>query len=519
MGLLFIQNAAGQALVSTNAPRVGLAEAIKTTLLRDPSIQIQEEQVKVTQGQVMREAGLFDFTLDTEISKGVIRTPRTLFERLSIAGKTNETEVVADVTNQRLAITRQFRSGPSVSAGAELTRVANNIDPGAINRANVNFVLNIPLLKHFGNASTGAGEQAAKVLEEASVLELGFVTGQRLLNLAGAYWNCLGAEANLQILSASASRASNLLGRVRQLVAGQEIPAAELRQTEADLAQKIAELRAGEQRFVQARQNFGLALGLSGSALNETPLPQPDWPTLETNQLHFSGQQVVDRSLIRRGDYQAARKSEQAAGVLEKAARLDLRPQLDLTAEAGYSGLSEGSQFRRFYSAIDPRPADGPNAVGTLRFVYPFGNRSAKGLLVQREALRKQAALREADLARNIGSAIMVAFSDLEQSSQEVLRAREAVALYRQTVDNEREKLRIGTSTIVDVITIADRLDFAEIRANDALVRYATALARIRFETGLLPMAMNRNASVSPDDFRTAPRQADLEAIANPPTK
>lgn len=518
-GLLFASDSrasGAEALIATNAPRIGLVEAMRATLQRDPNIQIQEEQVKFSKGSVLREAGVFDFTFDSELSQGTLRTPRTLVERL--INQTNRTEVVADITSQRASVGKLFRAGPSASAGVELNRIGNNIDPDVANRANVNFVLNVPLLKGFGSASTAANELAAKVVQEGAVLELGFVTSQRLLNTAATYWELLGAEVNLETLTASATRASNLLQRVRQLVSGGEIPAAELRQTEADLARKSAEVKAGEQRFVQARQNFGLALGYSSAELHLVPLPQPDWPALDTNSVPpmFTGQSIIDRSLLRRGDYQAAIKSESAAAVLEKAARKDLKPQLDLTMELSYAGLSEGSEFRRFYTSLDPRPVDGPSAVGTLRFVYPFGNRSARGLLVQREALRSQAKLREQNLARGIGSAILVAFSDLEQSSQEALRAREAVALYRQTVDNEREKLRIGASTIVDIITIADRLDDAEIRATDALVRYSIALARIRYETGLLPATVNRSATISIDDFRTLPRQSDLESIAQP---
>lgn len=496
--------------------RIGLREAVETTLRRDPNIRIQEAQVKFSEGTVLREAGLFDFTFETSISYGVIRTPRTELERMTFGGDTNIVDTVSDVLNQRAAVTKQFRGGPTVSTGVEFNRYHDNLTGDSINRANINFILNVPLLKRFGAASTAAGENAARLIGEASVLELGFVAGQRVLNTAVAYWECLGAEANLGIIAASAERATNLLARVKELVAGGEIPGAETRQTEADVAQKTAELKAAQQRFFQARQTFGLALGYKSSELDAVPLPEARWPAVETNRLNFTGQPLVERSLNRRADYQAALKNQAAAEVLEVAARRDLKPQLDLTAEVGYAGLAEGSEFRRFYTSIDPRPVDGPNAVGTLRFLYPLGNRSARGLLAQREALKQQTILREENLAREIGSAIMVAISDLDQSAQEVARAREAVALYRQTVENEREKLRIGNSTIVDVITIADRLDFAETRATDALVRYASALARIRYETGLLMARRDREATVVMDDFLTLPTQAALESTDQP---
>jgi hypothetical protein len=53
-------------------------------------------------------------------------------------------------------------------------------------------------------------------------------------------------------------------------------------------------------------------------------------------------------------------------------------------------------------------------------------------------------------------------------------------------VANERDKLLLGTATILDVITLADRLNSAQLNEIAAQARYAIALARVRFETGRL---------------------------------
>src|SRR4051812_6926649 len=88
--------AAALAVARAADPRITLEDAVKSTLRRDPNIQVQEEQVKFAQGAVVREAGAFDYTLETSLSQGVVRTPRTVLERMSIAGKTTVTETVAD---------------------------------------------------------------------------------------------------------------------------------------------------------------------------------------------------------------------------------------------------------------------------------------------------------------------------------------------------------------------------------------------------------------------------------------
>ena len=100
------------------------------------------------------------------------------------------------------------------------------------------------------------------------------------------------------------------------------------------------------------------------------------------------------------------------------------------------------------------------------------------------------------------------------QAREELIKARRGATLFGQAVTNEREKLRIGTSTILDVINTADRLSAAETRATDALIRYAVALDRVRFETGLLlPAGTATRAGYSIEDFLSMPEESQLQSM------
>ncbi|MEK7684848.1 MAG: TolC family protein [Verrucomicrobiota bacterium] len=493
--------------------RLGLLEAVRLTLAQDPNIQLQERQIDIAKGALQSARGQFDLTLDTALSRGLTGTPRTELERINSVGRAHLTETVRDVTDYRLGLSKQFRSGLTVSPGIEITRSADNLDEQpALNRANISFVVNVPLLKGLGREATGAAERAARVGHEAAALDLQHVIATRVLNVASAYWNCLGAEKQAAILKASENRAAELVDRVRELVKAGEFPAAELKQVQADQAEKTAARIAGEQRFWQAQQNLALALGLPADKLMTPPVPEETFPRPPAEALpwRFQGQPVLERSLNRRADYQSALKAQQAAEILLAAARNNVKPQLDLNLEVGYAGLDEGSQFRRFFSSLETRNYAGPNALATLRLNFPLANNAARGLLLQRDAAHQQSLIRSQDLARNISSGILVALNELEQTIEELKKAHEAAGYYREAVENEREKLRIGTSTVIDVITTADRLSNALVNEISAQSRYATSLARVRFETGLLvPPATDRSFSLSLEDFITIP-QVDL---------
>ncbi len=513
--------------------RLGLLEAVRLTLAQDPTIRLQELQTNVARGAWQEASGQFDVTLDTTVQKGLTRTPRTELERFQTGVQTNangDLEFVStqlpgvlaeDVTNYRLGLSKQLRSGPTLSSGVELTRFADNLDQRrAVNRANLNFVIHVPLLKGFGRAATDALEMAAKVRYEAEGLELHHTITARILNTASAYWNCVSAQRQLEILRETEARARDLAARVSDLIDAGEVAASELKQVQADLAQKTAARIAAEQRLTQARQSLALAIGRSLKELPTAPLPGDRFPSPPTNAAPpaFQGQAMIEQCLNRRADYQAALKTQKAAEILLRAARRNLKPQLDFELEVGYASLDEGSQFRRFYGALDPRDFTGLNTMGTLRLQWPFGNNAARGQFVQREAAEQQSVVRAQDLARSVTSGVLVALDELQQTLAELRKAIEAAKYYREAEENEREKLKIAASTVIDVITIADRRSDAELNEVSALARFALTVARVRFETGLLVSIATAPAAVlSQEDLITIPTAELIQSAATKP--
>lgn len=465
-----------------------LLEAVRETLAHDPNIQLQEQQVKVEEGLEKSAAGQFDLSFNTALSQGVTRVPRTVTDR-NVSGFPDELTAVQDVTVFRAGVTNQFRTGISLDTGVELDRFADNLyQTVPANRANVSFVLRIPLLRGAGRAATDALEQAAHVSREAAVLDLQHAIAARILNTIAAYWNCRLATEQLEVLTNSQSQAASLVEAVRGLVRIGEMASSELLQAEGDAAQKMAAVNAGEQSLWQARQDLAQAIGWALAKMNNPPLPAFAFPSLDTNTpgLRLDEETLVVRSLERRADYQSAQKAQEAARILEVAARKNTRPQLDLSLQAGYSGLSESHSVGAFFWSLNPLPVSGPNVFGTLSMEWPFANRTAQGFLQQRTAEEHQTQLRSQALARTIQAGVLVALRDLEHSRAAWEKLQSAVQTYDRAVVQEQQKLRLRTSTILDVITLKDRMQSAQLNEVAARARYWTALARCRYETGWL---------------------------------
>jgi outer membrane protein TolC len=463
-----------------------LLEAVRSTLTNDPNIQLFERQVDVAKGVSESASGQFDASLVSSLAGGVTRLPRSETDR-NLGGFPDVLTTVDTLAVYRAGITNQFRSGISAYVGIELDHLTDNLfQTEPANRADVSFVLRVPLLRGAGRAAVDAQERAARLGQEAAVLDLQQTVATRIFNTASAYWNCRGAVEQLVVLSESKGQASALVEVVQALVGIGEMTGSDLLQARADEAQKTAALSAGEQTLWQAQQDLAQAIGLPVGNMPRPPLATDRFPPLDTNTVEaaLENGNLIVRSLERRGDYQSSLKAQDAARILEVAARKNAKPQLDLNLEAGYAGLNEGNGVHSYFASLDPTVVSGPHLFGTLSLEWPIKNRVARGLVVQRTAEEQQTRLRSQSLERTIQAGILVALKDVRNSLLALQKSQEAQGDYRRAVTQEEDKLRLRTSTILDLITLKDRWEAAQLSEVAATARYWIALARCRYETG-----------------------------------
>ena len=101
------------------------------------------------------------------------------------------------------------------------------------------------------------------------------------------------------------------------------------------------------------------------------------------------------------------------------------------------------------------------------------------------------------DLDRRIRVNVRVATEALGNAARETAVSDEALRLSLRAVETEREKFRFGLATVFDAILAEDTLTKALLQQTNARLRYALALARLRFETGTLLRV--DGGSVAPD--------------------
>ncbi|HEV2063795.1 MAG TPA: TolC family protein, partial [Thermoanaerobaculia bacterium] len=366
------------------------------------------------------------------------------------------------------------------------------------------FSVDASLLRGRGIDATGAAERAALIDLEASTFVLKHTASVATLSTVSAYWNLVSAIEQLDIAKKSAQLSDKRVEVTNALIAGDELPKAELARVLASQASDQGSVYGAERAVNEARVSLARAMGLSileeaNAPLAADPFPAlPDAPALRS----AVASDLIATAVQRRYDRQAAMKLVESGSVLLRQAETDLRPLLDLHSQVsgGAVGETHLSRTSQGWSA--------PSFSLSFDFEKPLHNDAAKGRLLQKDAGLVQRSITAADLDRNIKANVVQILRSLQETADQVQKARAAVEYYGRTIENENEMYRGGQTSLIDTI-LTQQLQTSALSAY-AVARqsYATLLAQLRFETGTIVREEASGNSVNRDDLVTLPSPA-----------
>lgn len=485
---------------------IDLAEVLRITLDNSDNIKLYEEQVGISKGRLQSSSGRFDVIFNSELAYSRNDSPLTESNRMVYGVSDLTTKTTAN--NNRFS--KQFRWGTTATTGLEITRTESlSVGPAPTNRSRVYFQIIQPVLKGRGTDSTGAYERALEKEWEASQLDLAHAVGETVRDTVIAYWRYLASVKTLEILKESERRAEKLVKDTQTLIEADERPRSDLVQLKANLADKVAARMNAEQTVTEARHALGLMMSIPLDDIFRLGTPADDFSAMDESlsRSSISAERCIERAMASRADLIASKKRETAADILLVAARKNMQPQMDFFFDAGYAGLEEGSQEDKYLTAFGENTT-GLNITAGISLDLPIVNHLARGELRSRLAERRQQGIRTRELTRRIKSNVVTALSSLHSSAAELAKSRESKQHYLQTIESERKKLKLGMSTLIDVVIFEDRLTGALSNMISQHLRFATALIRLRYETGTLISKDSKKPdinSLDPFDLKAVP--------------
>jgi outer membrane protein TolC len=462
--------------------------------LRQTTVDLMRDQVSRT----AREAGLIRSDLRNAI-RDLGEAPVDEWRRRS---------------SLHVDLVRQFRNGITLSPFVDVTYAAQNykgkestdIKKGGQGvednyRSEIGFDVRVPLLRGRGRVSVAAAETAAKIDYEASRLTYMHEKARGVLETVRAYWDLRAATEELEVARQSVKLEGDLLGLTQALVKAKEKARSDEFRVQASHADALARQAAAERRLTDARVTMARVMGVAiGESADQAPLAVDPFPVPPADIATSAAaiEALARAAMDQRLDRRATAMLEEAAEVLVRGARRDTKMRLDV--------------FGRFFgtSTAEKRITDldrwvFKSANGTVELEKPFGNNQLEGRLAQRESSLLLAQIESADRARTIALNVMRLAQSLQVAVDQLKRAEDAVRFYDRTIQDEQAKLRAGDSTLVDTIFTEQQTTAARQALVLARRDYASLLAELRFEAGLLLVEGPDGGRVTESTLTTVP--------------
>ncbi|MDR3507323.1 MAG: TolC family protein [Caulobacteraceae bacterium] len=347
--------------------------------------------------------------------------------------------------------------------------------PGANQTTDLaSFTVTQPLLKGGGLAVNAAPIRIAELQERINRLSLKSTVSNTVTSIVVAYRALLQTQEQLVIARESLKRSQDQMRTNQALIDAGRMAAAEIVQTEADIAnQQVALLQAEQQRnSAQLALLRLLAMDL------HTDIVAADH--IEAHHVGIDLDQAITIALDGRPDYLSQRRSLEQARQSLMLAKNNRLWDLSLVGSVQHQSLRGSSAITTTPSAALP---DTSGSLG-LELRIPLGDYTLQQGEVQAATTVRTQEIQLEDLRQQIEAQVRDAVQGVELSWRQVEAARQARDLAKRTLDLEHEKLEAGRASNFEVLTFEANLRAADTQELSASISYLNALTQLDQQLG-----------------------------------
>lgn len=336
-----------------------------------------------------------------------------------------------------------------------------------------------PLLRGAGVAVNTAPVRLARLQDAIDRLSLKATVSDTVSRIILAYRNLAQTQQQLVIARQSLERSRAQLATNQALIDAGRMAAADVVQTQADIAaQQVALLQAEQQRnSAQIALSTLLAVDL------HTDVVAAD--ALEAGPLAVDLDQAIATALDNRPDFLSQKHAVEQARqglILARNNRL-----WDVSVYGTVQRQTERGDL--FDDPITGAPLAGtglPRTSGAVgvQFRIPLGDYRPRQAEIQAETLVRTQELRLDDLRQAVEAQVRDAVQGVELAWRQVEATRLSRDLAAKTLELEREKLSAGRASNFELLTFEANLRSADLQALSASINYLNALTTLDQQLG-----------------------------------
>lgn len=469
-----------QALTDAEDP-ISLFDALKATLEGNPTLVTEGLVTSITKKSIEVEEAAFNIDLSGQGAIGKYERPQ-MIEGGAVLG------LDSDEQNYSLTARKVSRTGQLLEASLRSSAIASKVRGVELERSSsisAGLAITFPLWRGRGGRLTQLPLNVAKQDFETQSYILRYKTGGALTRTITEYWQYKGAVDALTSYKAAEATSRRSLELVEELAEADEIAASELLLVREQLSRRVASRIQAEQNILQSWAGLSEAIGKPDYS-SRMSYPASDFPVPKIDSVkrisEINVQKVIADLVENRSDFLAIRSKVKAdeyrAGLAEDATnptvnlRIGAESQVFQPADSLFRAI-EGQSF-------------GPDVSIALNYSYSFGMRAEKARAAIARLTVQQS---KVELVENERSRVVDLVNSLKNFSRSIERYNETYRqreLSNKSLRNERRKLVLGLSTVIDVTRVEDRLLAAELEVLNAKVSMGSAIAGLMFSSGYL---------------------------------
>lgn len=473
-----------------------LQDAKAIALENNRDIQIEKQTLKISQGDILTQEGIFDpiLNLSSSFTDAQDPTASTFIQ----SGAINQEEF-----NAESGVTGNLPTGTFYNLlNFSVTRTTTDspIDTLSPNWfTSLSFSVGQELLKNFGLEVNQAPIIVAKRSSKISEKELEIRISDVLLNVERAYWILVAAKENLDLTKTALELARDLQRRNEIQVEVGTLAPVTVTQAKSEVAGRQVDLISAENILKATADNLKNILVI--------PLTQEINPTDEptTSVKKFDEKQVVTEALKERPEIIQAELDIKNKETQKKFFSNQRLPRLAVEGTVNLQGLggrdnpnrlvfgdgdvqpiSElfNDSYRDSFRNLIEREFPTWQILGV--FSFPIFNRTARGDYIKASADLDRSVISYKRVTDNVALDVRDAIREVESSLRTIEAARTATQLQEEVLNNEEERLKVGIGTTRDVLEAQRDLVNARTQEIRAIADYNIALSQLERARGTI---------------------------------
>jgi outer membrane protein len=504
---------------------LSLDEAVKRALENNGDIAVAKFDPEFSAEGVRSALSIYDPFLSGTLKDGKQTSPAS-------SAFSGGTKVDAKSLLYNVGVNQYLPSGASVGLTFNNTRQDTNSVFATVNpsyASTLTLSASQPLLKNFRLDASRLNLRVSRKNKQISDIQFRETVVNTVASVKNLYYDLIYAMDNLAAQRESLSLAQKLLDENQIKVKVGTMAPLDVVQAESEVASREANVIAAESALGDAEDALKRAIFRNTDAATwQVRILPTDRPTAEPVTVDLGA--AISTALAKRTDVVAVKRNLEKAALGLDYARDQMRPQLDLVASYGTTGLG-GDQLTRnglggpvvtivpggYSDALSQLfGRDYPTWTVGVNVSYSLKNRAAASAMAQARIGKDQLLVDLQRLELQVATEVRSAARALETNYKLVESTRAARVLSEQRLDAEEKKFAAGMSTNFLVTQAQRDLAVAEVSELQSIAGYRKSV--INFERVQEAGPGSPAISIEAVSSFTVPAFTSATAVSTSPT-